>query len=148
MKPEVTVCLKELARTLAEDFAPKLPTSFEQGAARRWAMLAQAATEEFDRAAARRVEENDAIRKILQHACALVADSILRDRLRTASEAKETSFRVSNLDRRNRELRTLLCDLHVYVEGLPGAEARALEDAIWEELTISTERRSLSIGRF
>ena len=148
MRPEMSVYFRELVRTLAEEIAPRLPTSFEQGAAMRYALLTQAASEEFDRAAARRIEENAALRALFERAALLVAAPALAARLREASSSVQASFRVSDLDRENCGLRALLVDLHAQIEQQEGEPARALEAEIWSELAASTRRRALSIGRF
>ncbi len=55
---------------------------------------------------------------------------------------------VSDLERSNAELRSLLIELHAHVETLEAPEARRIEAAIWRELVTSTERRALAIGPF
>jgi hypothetical protein len=112
------------------------------------AALLLAVREEFDRAAARRVEENRALRRLFADAVSVVAGDRLRARLRDAAATEDTSLLVPDLERRNNELRALLIDLHAHVESLPGDDARALEDAIWRELRASTERRRLSLAVF
>ena len=148
MKPDVSVYFRELVRALREDFAPKLPTAFEQGAALRLAMLSQAASEEFDRAAARRLEENEAMRRLFERASSIVKTPDLLTRLQTVGCLREDSIHVSALDRVNQTLRDLLIELHAHVETHAGDDARALEADIWFEFSASTARRALSIGRF
>jgi hypothetical protein len=148
MRPSIDIYLDELGRALAQDFVPRLPTSFEQGALTRHAILIGVVAEEFDRAAARRIEENGALRDLFADAVRAIPDSDLRSRLRAASETEDRSFRVRDLDESNCGLRRLLVELHEYVEPLPGDEARSLEAAIWRELVRSTERRRTALNRF
>lgn len=148
MKPDIAVYFRELIRTIREDFAPKLPTAFEQGAAVRFSVLTQAVAEEFDRAAARRIEENNAIRELFLRAAPNIAKPDLEARLRAAGATEEKSLRVRDLDQSNNELRALLLEMHAHVETMTDDKARELEEAIWSELVASTQRRILSIGRF
>ncbi|MDE2363194.1 MAG: hypothetical protein KGM42_11000 [Hyphomicrobiales bacterium] len=148
MRPDVDAYFRELGRTLLEEFMPRLPTAFEQGAAMRYAMLTQAAAEEFNRAAARRVEENGAVRALFVQAIPLVENDGLRERLRSAAATSDRSLLVRDLDDSNGRLRALLIELHAAVEAQTGAAARKLEDTIWAELSASTGRRALSLGRF
>ena len=148
MKPDVSVYFGELVRSLREDLAPKLPTAFEQGAALRLAMLSQAASEEFDRAAARRFEENEAMRRLFESASSFVKSPDLLIRLQNVGSVREESIHVSELERVNQMMRVLLIELHAHVELLAGDDARDLEREIWSELSASTERRAVSIGRF
>ena len=148
MRPSVDSYLDELRRALAQDFAPQLPTLFEQSALGRHAVLLGAVIEEFDRAASRRIEENRALRRLFADAAETLPDSDLRSRLRGASETEDLSFRVSDLDASNCGLRNLLVELHEQVEQLAGEQARSLEQAIWRELVRSTERRRTALNRF
>jgi hypothetical protein len=104
--------------------------------------------EEFERAAARRSEENRALRGLFARAAPGVTEPGLRERLERAAAGEETSLRVSDLERANGELRALLIELHVHVEELDSPAARQIESAIWQELAASTERRKLMMGPF
>jgi hypothetical protein len=148
MRPSVDSYLEELRRALAQEFAPRLPTPFEQSALARHAVLLGAVIEEFDRAASRRIEENLALRGLFADAVRTIPDSALRSRLLAACKTEDTSFKVRDLDNSNCSLRSLLIELHEHVEQLAGAEARSLEEAIWRELACSTERRRTSLNRF
>jgi hypothetical protein len=148
MRPSVDIYLDELRRALAQDFAPRLPTSFEQSALGRHAILLGAVTEEFDRAASRRIEENRALRSLFADAVETIPGSDLRSRLLAACETEDLSFKVRDLDESNCGLRKLLIELHEHVEQLGGEQARSLEEAIWRELARSTERRRTALNRF
>jgi hypothetical protein len=148
MRPSVDIYLDELKRALAQDFAPRLPTSFEQSALGRHAILLGAVAEEFDRAASRRIEENRALRDLFADAVKTIPNSDLRSRLLAARETEDRSFKVRDLDESNCGLRALLIELHEHVEQLAGEKARSLEAAIWQELVRSTERRRTALNRF
>jgi hypothetical protein len=111
-------------------------------------MLLGIVREEWDRAAARRVQENAALRALFRDALPVVSDTDLRRKLAAAADSADASLLVSELDAGNDALRALLIELHAHVETLETPGARALEDAIWRELVASTERRKLSLAPF
>jgi hypothetical protein len=104
--------------------------------------------EEWDRAAARRAEENAVLRALFGRAAPQVADAELRRRLEAAAASAEKSLLVSELEKSNDALRALLIDLHAHVEAQSAAWARGVEDEIWRELAKSTERRRFSLAPF
>jgi hypothetical protein len=112
------------------------------------AILLTMIREEWDRAAARRAEENAALRALFRDAAPVVADTELRHRLSDASASSDPSLRISELERANDALRALLIDLHAHVETLGSADAKRIDDAIWKELSASTERRKFALAPF
>ncbi len=146
MKPEATHALERLMQALLGEIAPAVQPPYRQASVSIQAMMLLAIREEFDRAAARRVEENRALRMLFGDAVKTVTDAQLRERLATAAASDDASLRVPELEAGNRTLRALLIELHTHVEGLESAEARRIEAAIWCELSASTERRKLSLG--
>jgi hypothetical protein len=111
------------------------------------AMLANYAGQEFDRAAARLVEENGALRDLCGQAAPVVGDSELRKALESAAASgPDDDLRIPALQRTNDWLRGLLVRLHEHVETLDGEGARALEESIWAELIESTRRRHFQTG--
>jgi hypothetical protein len=148
MKPDVDVYLKELASDLLEDFVPNYPTSFGKGALVRHSLLVQVVSEEYDRAAARRIEENAELRRLFAKDVDIIPTGDLADRLRQAAASKDDGLLVAQLDHSNRLLRALLVELHARIETIEGSQAREYEKAIWHELVLSTERRRLSIDTF
>ena len=148
MKPDVDRFLEVAAAHLMMKTAPALGTGYEQASAMGLGALLLAAREENDRAAARRVEENAALRALFGEAEGVVQNAQLRTRLSEAASSHEESLLVSELEAANGVLRALLIELHAHVEELEGPEASRIEVAIWHELTLSTERRKLSLGPF
>jgi hypothetical protein len=107
-----------------------------------------AVQQEFERGAARRVEENEALRVLFRKAAPILKDNAnLAGRLAEGAAGNDESFLISELDRTNARLRALLLELHAHVEEVDTPEARQIEEAIWAELVASTERRRLTIGR-
>jgi hypothetical protein len=148
MNPDVDKVLSHLAATLLMEVAPLIPVDYAQKNTQLAAMLLAASVEEWDRAVERRVEENRALRSLFRAALPVVIDRGLGRRLEAAVEEPELPLRVSAQGSENDRLRSLLIDLQAHVEDLDSPQARALEDAIWAELRLSTERRRLTISPF
>jgi hypothetical protein len=148
VKPDPQRVLEQTALHLANEVVPHVAPRYRQMAVGTLAGLLGAVREEFDRAAARRVAENEALRALFARAADVVTDRALADRLRAAGASRDESLLVPALDESNRALRGLLIDLHAHVERLDSPAARELEAAIWRELAASTERRKLSLGAF
>jgi hypothetical protein len=148
VKPDPTRLLAQIAGALVSDVLPNVQPRYRQASVAILAGLANAVREEFDRAAARRVEENAALRELSARGAALVTDAALAARLRDAAAGREASLLVPALDASNRALRALLIALHAQIETLATPAARELDAAIWRELVASAERRRLSSGPF
>ena len=148
MKPDVDLTLQFIAASLITEIAPQISDDYTQRNSMLTAMLLQIAAEEWDRAAARRVEENGALRRLFAEVAPEIGDPGLRTRLETASGEEEESLRISDLNRSNDRLRTLLIELHAHVEEIDTETARRIEAAIWRELRVSTERRAVSVAPF
>lgn len=148
MKPEVDRTLEVSAIALLTRLGPALPSHYEKSTAGALGALLLALREEFERGAARRVEENAAIRAIFATAHSIVEDPALAERLREASRADSTDLAISALEAENARLRGLLIELHAHAESLDAPGANALVDEIWRELARSTVRRKLAMAMF
>ena len=148
MKPDVDLALQRIAASLMTEIAPKISDDYTMRNSMLTAMLLQSAAEEWDRAAARRVEENRTLRRFFAEVAPEIGDPDLRGRLEAASGEEDESLRISDLNRSNDGLRTLLIELHAHVEEIDTETARRIEAAIWQELRVSTERRALSLAPF
>lgn len=148
MKPDVDRLLEVAAAHLLMKTAPEIAGMYEKSNAMSLAALLMVAREENDRAVARRVEENAALRSLFADAEGAVEDPELRTRLSNAVESRDESLLVSDLESQNGVLRGLLIELHAYVEELDSPAGRRIEATIWRELAASTERRKLSLGPF
>ena len=148
MKPEIAKVLEVLAGKLLFEIAPNVSPAYRKSSVGVSALLLGMVREEFDRAAARRVEENDALRALFRDASPAITDTDLRRRLDEAAAGRDASLRVSELERTNDALRALLMQLHAWVETQPGAGARGIDERIWRELVLSTERRKLGLAPF
>ncbi len=148
MKPEGDQLLRVLGGGLMADLAPRLADDYLRHNAMVTGMLLAAAAEEWDRAAARRAEENSALRTLFADAAPNIEDDALRRRLEEAARSEAGALLVSVLERENAELRATLIELHAHVEALDTEDGRRIEREIWQELRRSTERRALSIAPF
>jgi len=146
MKPEPSHALERLMQALLTELMPAVQPAYRQAGVGIQAMMIAAIREEHDRAAARRVEENRALRSLFADAAPTVTDAALRGRLGAAAQSEEASLLVPDLEASNGTLRSLLIELHAHVESLAGDAARRIEAAIWRELAASTERRKLGLG--
>jgi hypothetical protein len=148
VKPEPTRVLEAMAGRWMTELAPHVEPAYRRASLTVEALLLLCAREEWERAAARRVEENRALRALFADAAAEIGDAALGSRLEASAGAEEPSLRVDDLERANQELRRLLIELHAYVETWEAPAARRLEAAIWRELRLSTERRRLALGPY
>jgi hypothetical protein len=148
VRPGVPETLGLLAQSLVGELGLRMPEGYERESARFSGAILALAAEEWDRAAARRVEENAAMRAIFADAAPIVSERALARRLRAAAKQKGSGLRISELDRENDALRALLIELHARVEELDSEGAREIERRVWAELATSTRRRALSIAPF
>jgi hypothetical protein len=148
VKPDASKLLEVIAGKLLFEIAPNVQPSYRQSSVGLTGMLLGMVREEFERACARRVEENGALRALFARAATDVADTDLRRRLESAAGGTDASLLVSALEKGNDALRALLIELHAHVEGQDAPWARALDAEIWRELVVSTERRRFSLAPF
>jgi hypothetical protein len=148
VKPDVGKLLEIVAGKLLFEIAPNVSPSYRQSSVGLTGMLLGMAREEWERSAARRVEENAVLRALFARAATRVADTDLRSRLETAAAGADRNLLISELDKSNGALRALLIDLHAHVETQDAPWARAVEDEIWRELVASTERRRFALSPF
>jgi hypothetical protein len=148
MRPEVSPILGKLAANLLGEIAPRLPVDYLQKSTMLVSMLLMVAAEEWDRGAERRVQENQALRRLFGESAPRIDNRELRSRLEEAAGQRDESLSLSALDRTNDALRSLLIDLQAHVEERQVPEAGKIEAAIWGELRTSTERRALSMDPF
>jgi hypothetical protein len=148
VKPDVPVVLQKISQALLGQIGPEIRADYAQRSALIATLLLQSAAEEWERAAARRVEENGTLRGLFRDALPAVEDAGLRERLAASAAEGDPDLHLSALDRANDALRGLLIELQAHVEELENGAARDVEAAIWRELRRSTERRALSVAPF
>jgi|GEM_PF-265494 hypothetical protein len=144
MRPSCDDILKILGNALVTEYMPKIPADKPRTDLALMALMIGVVGEEIERAAARRLEENQELRDLFAKVLPIVRDPDLKRRLEQAARTREEDFRVSALDRLNAELLTLLIELHGHVETLEGEEARKAEQGIWQVLEGWTARRTFT----
>jgi len=125
MTPSVPSVLSELAGLLMRNAVPGVPDAERASALGLSAMLLNLSAEVWDSAAHNLVEENRALRGLLD------------------VSGQDEDLRLSALRATNDSLRAQLIDAQIAAE-TAGDIAR--QEAIWAELRASTERRKLSIS--
>ena len=135
MKPSIPAAASDLAARLRSEIVPEL-TGFRANNVAMGSAMIDMIAEEFDRAAARLFEENDAVRALLQ-----------RGGVEAASPATP-DLRVSALEAENHRLRSALIELQTALETRDDDEACALDADIWVELARSVERRRIASANF
>ncbi|MFQ5666123.1 MAG: hypothetical protein ACE5I7_06780 [Candidatus Binatia bacterium] len=146
MIPEVPTVLAGIAQRIMADIGPELTSPYHAFTVQLLPPLLMMIAQEFDRAAARFADENDALVELFRDAQREVQDGELQAALREATAAPSPSLLVSALRERNRVLRGLLVRLHAHVEACEPAALRALNERIWAELAASTQRRQLDLA--
>ncbi|HKN00326.1 MAG TPA: hypothetical protein VJX23_07390 [Candidatus Binataceae bacterium] len=139
---------QKMAQDLVERVIPAISPSYHQGTVGMIAAMLAMVSEEWDRAASRRAEENDRLRELFRDAAPVVENADLKRRLLELAKTQDRDLRVSALEANNCALRVALIDLHSKIERQKGPAARKVEDAIWKELVRSTERRRFSTAPF
>jgi len=145
MKPESDQYILTMATSLLMNFIPSLGTDMEKKTMAQMAYVMMAAAEDFDRAASRRIEENEQLRHLFAEAISVVTDQGLIKRLEKASNSTEEDYKVAALDKNNQILRSLFIDLHRHLETLEGEKAKKLEKKLWFELAASVKRREFAL---
>ena len=148
MRPRVETVFQIMAADLMGRVIPEIGSTYHQGTIGMVAALFGIASEEWDRAASRRIEENDRLRELFRQAAPVVRDASLKTRILELADTRDHDFHISALENNNCTLRAALIELHAHVEADTSAEARKVEDAIWAELAKSTERRRLLSAQF
>jgi hypothetical protein len=122
--------LEGVAEALRDQVSPHLDDGFATEVVRIAQALVTIVGRAGDDAAAIRVEENARIRDLLGEGGVLLGDSMLA----AAAQGRDPGLRISQLDAETARLRALLVDMHTRLELTDGAEARALDQAIWRAL--------------
>ncbi len=145
MRPQADQILRTIATTLITQYLPGIEKENEKTELGLSALLMMVVSEEFDRAAHRRIEENNALRRIFAESLPAIKDDDLKRRVREASEKAEDDYHMSVLDKLNCELQEVFIELHTHIEAIEGEGARHINEAIWTELENWTKRREFTI---
>lgn len=148
MRPNVEAVCRKMAEDLLVRVLPEVSPTYHQGTVGMVASVFSIIGEEWDRAASRRIEENDRIRELFREAAPCVNDAVLKSRVLALADTRDSDFHISALEKQNCDLRAALIELHAHVETQPGPDARRIEATIWKELLESTKRRRLLSAQF
>jgi hypothetical protein len=141
MRPSCEHILKTLANSLVTEYMGEVSKDKAKTDLGLMALLLGVVSEECERNASRRIEENAELREFFSKAWPVVQDDVLRDRLTQASQGEDKDYRISALDKTNCDLIELLIKLHAHVENLGGEDARRTDQEIWQVLGNWTKRR-------
>lgn len=148
MKPDVDFVLRLGGNTLLTQILPALESSHFQGATYLISILLDFAAQEYERGAEVRVRDNDGMRMLFAEAAGKVNDPEMIEKLIAAAGTRESSLRISELDRVNDLMKELFIQLQTLIEDMPGAWARDFEGrmlghlvdrANWHELKLPEE---------
>lgn len=115
MKPSPELILNQAFAKIAMEMGPALPPGYGQGSATTTAVLLLMVAQEFNRAAAIRKAENDAMRLLFRDVAGTAAGP-LGDRLKAAGDGEDNDITVAALDKSNASLKTLLIELQTVAE--------------------------------
>ena len=115
MKPSPELILNQAFAKIAMEMGPALPPGYGQGSATTTAVLLLMVAQEFNRAAAIRKAENDAMRLLFRESAAK-AEGALGESLKAAGEGDDSDITVAALDKSNADLKTLLIELQTVAE--------------------------------
>ncbi|HEY1710938.1 MAG TPA: hypothetical protein VGG10_21925 [Rhizomicrobium sp.] len=138
MRPEVSELLRTTAMQVPGIAAP---TAYALGSAGLIAGLLMIASQEYDRAAETRMNDNADMRALFAELAPAIADATLRAKLETAAKTTDPSIRISVLNAANADLRKLLIVLQTYVEEVGDTAA---QKRVWGVLNTSANRRMLA----
>lgn len=142
MKPEVGTILALTAQKIASGFGEH-GAAFAQGTIGLLATVLALSAKEYERGADIRVSENSEMRELFAALAESVYDRALREELRAAGAAHDSSLRISLLNESNYALRRLLTRLQIYVEENGAVDAQR---RIWAVLKASAQRRLVQLG--
>jgi len=115
MKPSPELVLNQAFAKIALEMGPALPPGYGQGSATTTAVLLLMVAQEFNRGAAVRKAENDAMRALFADVAERMPAS-LAPTLRSAAGGQDTDLSVSALDAANATLKRLLLEVHSAAE--------------------------------
>jgi len=143
MRPSIPQLLVGAAGNIRNVLANVRGESYALASMGTLGMLLILMSQEADRAAETLVSEQDAIRALFADAAAHALPEPLRAKVAEAAAGQRTSIRVDVLERETAELKTLLIELHAWLETSPFDWAEALESRVWEILRLGAAARAL-----
>ena len=133
--------LHGLDEFLRDKIAPAIEDPYVAPMTRLSGMLLRICANGVDDAAELRVEENAAVRGILDEAAVLVSEP-LADQLRHAAISCDPGLKISVLDGENNRLRVLLVKAQAALEASAEPAAKTLDQHIWRLLESIEAKRA------
>lgn len=142
MKLSQDTILHAVVVALREQVAPAIQDPFVEDVLRMAANQVSLVADAWDSAAALRINENQQMRTLFADSAGAVSDNGLAERLADAAQSSDPGYRISELDRENGRLRSLLVELHTHVETSASEPARVIERQIWRHLQAVEAQRA------
>ena len=143
MKPTIDSVLLEAGKTLIREVLPATTDTHVQGTLHMLSILLKYSAIDYERGADNRVADITEMRSILIDAAKVIDDRSLAQRLMATAGTRESSLRLSELDRVSDCLKTQFIELHAYVENCEAKWARELERQMLSFLAASLDRNAL-----
>ena len=145
MTPETDHLLRTSFGTILTDVAPHIAHDYAGGSVTLIGLLMLFAAEDFERGADVRARENGAMRTLFADAARALPRGSLRDAVAAAAVTRDADLAISTLNASNAALKTVLIDLHAYVEDWHDPAASALDGRIWAILRQFADGRALTM---
>lgn len=139
MKPSPELVLNHAFAKIAMEMGPALPPGYGQGSATTTGVLLLMVAQEFNRAAAIRKAENDAMRSLFAEVSTRIP-APLSDTLRMAAGGQDQDLLVPALDATNAALKKVLVELHAVADATKDME---LDHRIVRLMQTWAERRQV-----
>lgn len=143
MKPDLSDILGKAALHLFTDVIPVAPESYAMGSTATIGMLLLFASQEAERGARIRVQENEAMRLLFARTVTVLPAGDLRTQLANAATSEDDDLSLSALNAANAELKADLIALHEFVETWDDPRGAQIDAEIWRVLREATEARAL-----
>src|SRR6202171_6614844 len=101
MRPRVEIVFQTMAIDLIERVIPAIGPSYHQGTVGMVATLLAIVSEEWDRGASRRIEENNRLRELFRQGAPAVNDPALRRRIFQLGTTADQDFHIAALGDNN-----------------------------------------------
>lgn len=146
MKPDVDFVLRVGGQTLLTQVMPQIEGSHFQGATFLISVLLQAAAQEYERGADRRMKDIQEMRGLLTQALPMLQGQPLQPAVQSVLAQRECSLLISELDRVHSALSAVLIQMQAWLEERSDAPALALEAAVLDHLVASAQRAELKMA--
>lgn len=142
MKPNPDKVLLGVVAAISQHLSPELNSPFAHTTVGLSQSLLMILARESDGLIDRLINETNACAAIVRDALPLLDDTRRSEAQTAIADLSPADYRLSTIQGLNDRVRRALIDVHAAVEAQSSAEAMAMNDRIWQELMVSTLRRS------